>query len=121
MDDFKKMKVWKKATTLAVDIYRVTGNESPFANDFKFKDQIRRAAISIPSNIAEGDERHTNKQSVHFFSIAKGSTAELITQLIIAHEIQYLETEAFTDLLDRSEHISHMLAKIIHTRSQETG
>lgn len=120
MGDFQKLKVWKKAKTLAVDIYRITGGNSPFSRDFRFKDQIRSAAVSIISNIAEGDERKTNNQSVQFFYYAKGSAAELITQLIIAHEIQYLDTETFTDLLDRSEHISHMLAKIIQARSRNT-
>ena len=89
MCGFKDLKVWQKSKELAVLIYKIT-QEKGFRQDFGFKDQIRRAAISIPSNIAEGDERGTNKEAVRFFYIAKGSLAELQTQIEIAFEIGYL-------------------------------
>ncbi len=79
---FRNLMVWKKSKDLAVYIYKLT-NTGSFSKDFGLRDQIRRAAVSIPSNIAEGDERDTNKESVRFLYIAKGSLAELLTQLEI--------------------------------------
>ena len=73
-----------------MNIYRIT-QERVFNRDFGFKDQIRRAAVSIPSNIAEGDERGSNEDAVRFFYIAKGSLAELQTQIEIAFEIRLFE------------------------------
>jgi len=79
---------------LAVSIYKITA-DGDLAKDFGLKDQLRRAAISIPSNLAEGDERDTDKDAVRFFYIAKGSIAELRTQLQIAFEIGYMERGVF--------------------------
>lgn len=97
MGDFKQLLVWKKSKDLAVNIYGIT-NEGLFPKDFGLRDQIRRAAVSIPSNIAEGDELDTNKQSIRHFYIAKGSVAELRTQLEIAKEIKYISQETFIGL-----------------------
>jgi four helix bundle protein len=90
MGNFQKLRVWQLAKELAVNTYKLT-RSNPIAKDFGFRDQIQRSAISIPSNIAEGDELASNKQSIHFFFIAKGSTAELMTQIIIGQEIGYIE------------------------------
>lgn len=68
MGGFRTLKVWQKSKDLAVYLYKLTA-ESPFNRDFGLRDQIRRAAVSIPSNIAEGDERDTNKESVRFLYI----------------------------------------------------
>jgi len=92
MAGFQELKVWQLGKELAVAIYKIT-NEKKFKADFGLTDQIRRAAVSIPSNIAEGDERGSNKDAVRFLYIAKGSLAELRTQrtqLIIANEIVYI-------------------------------
>jgi four helix bundle protein len=80
---FRSLIVWQKAKTLATDVYRLTNNES-IKRDFSLVGQMRRSAVSVPSNIAEGDERPSDKDSVRFFHIAKGSLAELATQLEIA-------------------------------------
>ena len=117
MGDFQKLKVWQRAKDLAVSIYRII-NLAPFSRDYCLKDQIWRSAVSIPSNIAEGDELNTNKQSVNFFYIAKGSTAELLNQVIIAHEIGYLTTQNFDLLTDECRAISSMLTKLIQARSK---
>ncbi len=117
MGDFRKLIVWQKSKDLAVRIYKIT-NTGVFAKDFRFKDQIRAAAISVPSNIAEGDENKTNKQSVNYFHIAKGSTAEVITQLIIAYEVDYIDKQIHEELINEYNHVSHMLAKLIATRKQ---
>jgi four helix bundle protein len=118
MGNFKKLQVWQLAKELTVKIYKET-NSGPLGKDFNLRDQIRRAAISIPSNIAEGDELDTDKQSIRHFYIAKGSTAELITQLIIANEIGFLKKEVTEPLINESHIISRMLYKLIESRSRE--
>ena len=80
---FKDLSVWQKSRDLAVNMYKLT-NKGPFKHDFGLRDQVRRAAVSIASNIAEGDERDTNKEAIRFFYISKGSLAELRTQMEIA-------------------------------------
>lgn len=116
MGDFRNSRVWQMSKNLAVNIYKIT-NEGGFEKDFRFRDQIRAAAISVPSNISEGDERNTNKQAINFFYHAKGSTAEVITQLIIALEIGYIEEISAKQLISSYEHVSHMLAKLIKARN----
>jgi four helix bundle protein len=118
MSGFRDLNVWKKGKALAVDIYKMTAKE-PFKADFGFKDQIRRAAVSISCNIAEGDERGTNKDAVRFFFISKGSLAELETQLEIAYEIGYLKKEQLTFLIDACRVIGKMLGSLIKARSKE--
>jgi four helix bundle protein len=115
MGNFQKLRVWQLAKELAVKIYKLT-QSSLFRKDFGFKDQIQRAAISIPSNIAEGDESGTNKLSIRYFYTAKGSIAELQTQLIIAHEIGYIENDLKESLVNECNLISVMLNKIIKVR-----
>jgi four helix bundle protein len=85
--------------------------------DFGFKDQIQRSAVSIASNIAEGDELGTDKQSIRHFYISKGSTAELMTQLIIANEIGYIDDATKLNLVDECDKISAMLSKLIKART----
>lgn len=113
---FKELRVWQKGKDLAVYIYRIT-NTGDFAKDYGLKDQIRRASISIPSNIAEGDERATDKEAVRYFYIAKGSSAEVLTQGTIAFEIGYIQQETFTEIESQCVDISRMLSKLISTRS----
>lgn len=117
MGDFRQLRVWKKAKDLAVLIYQITTKNATLSKDYRFKDQIRSAAVSVPSNIAEGDELDTNKQSIRHFYIAKGSTAEIITQIIIAQEIGHIPQETANQLISDYEHISLMLAKLIKARS----
>jgi S23 ribosomal protein. len=116
MGKFQKLRVWQFAKEIAVKIYRLTWSKD-FSRDFGLKDQIQRASVSIASNIAEGDELGTDKQSIRHFYIAKGSIAELITQLIIANEIGYIEGEIKDQLIDECDKISAMLSKLIKARS----
>jgi four helix bundle protein len=116
MGKFQKLRVWQIAKDVAVKIYHLTDSKS-FARDFGLKDQIQRASVSIASNIAEGDELGTDKQSVRHFYIAKGSAAELITQLIIANEIGYIEKEIKDQFIDECDKILAMLSKLIVARS----
>jgi four helix bundle protein len=117
MGNFQKLRVWQMAKELAVKIYKLT-NTPKLTKDFGFKDQIQRSAISIPSNIAEGDELDTDKQSVRFFYIAKASSAELLTQLIIGSEIGYIDKVEAEQLIDDCRIISVMLTKLIKARSK---
>jgi len=112
---FRELKVWQRAKDLAVYVYAET-NRGPFAKDFGLRDQIRRAAVSISSNIAEGDEQNTDKQSAKHFYIAKGSSAEVLTQAEIACQIGYLEESVFNHIISECESISSMLMRLIQAR-----
>lgn len=120
MGNFQELKVWQRAKELTVFLYKLTG-QGAFAKDWDLRDQIRRSAVSIASNIAEGDELDTDRQSIKFFYIAKGSSAELFTQVIIAYEIGYLLREEFDHVKNECQPISRMLAKLIQARSKNTN
>ena len=94
MKNFEDLNIWKQGCQLAIDIYQVTGKEQ-FARDFGLRDQIRRSAVSIPSNISEGKERETLTELIRFLYIAKGSAAELKTQLYIAQKVGYLDSDIY--------------------------
>lgn len=112
---FKSLIAWQRSKALAVCIYRLT-EHGKWMRDYGLRDQIRRAAVSVPSNIAEGDERDGDVDSARFFRIAKGSLAEVRTQLEIAAEIGYLPDEEFQSLDDECEQISRILAALIRAR-----
>lgn len=106
------------AKDLAVQIYSLT-NAGAFSKDFGLRDQIRRAAVSVASNIAEGDERDTNKDAVRFLYMAKGSLAEVLTQTIIAKEIGYLQESDYKPIMDECEAIGKMLGSLIKARTKD--
>ena len=116
MGDFRKLKVWQRAKDLAVFTYKLT-TYGEFASDYGLRDQIRRAAVSIPSNIAEGDESGTDKQSIRYFYTSRGSSAEVLTQAIIANEIGYLQNQDFLHIENECQSISKMLNRLIKARS----
>ncbi|WP_456458098.1 four helix bundle protein [Nitratifractor sp.] len=117
MGDFRELRVWGKAKDLAVNIYRITGT-GHFQNDYGLRDQMRRAAVSISSNIAEGDERFSNKESIRFLYIANASCAELITQIIIAHEIGYIDKIESEKFIGECEQVSKMIKSLINFRNK---
>jgi four helix bundle protein len=117
MGNFMKLRVWQSAKDLAVKIYKQTQVNS-FSKDYGLKDQVQRSAVSVASNIAEGDELGSDKQSIRFFYISKGSIAELTTQLIIANEIGYIDNDTKNSLLDECDKLSAMLTKLIQSRSK---
>lgn len=112
---FKELVVWQKAKELAVSVYCIT-EKQPLARDFSLRDQIRRSAVSVPSNLAEGEERNTNKESIQFFYIAKGSLGELRTQLQIASEVGLLEQATYGELEKRCEVLARMIGRLIQAR-----
>ncbi len=116
MGNFQKLRVWQLAKELAIKIYRLT-QKKELSKDFGFRDQIQRSAVSIPSNISEGDELGTDKQSVRHFYIAKGSAAELLTQLTIGYEIGYISKKDADQLINECKVISVMLIRLIQARS----
>ena len=116
MGNFKELSLWKYSKDLAVDIYKIT-DQGKFCKDYSLRDQMRRSSVSVPSNIAEGDDLNSDKQSVRYLYIARGSLAELRTQLMISREIDYLNNDEYLELEKRCEKISAMLVGLIKYRS----
>lgn len=116
MSHFEDLNVWQKAVDLAVKVYEITRKEAFNKSDFSLKDQMRRASVSISSNISEGDQMDSDKLSVRYLRISKGSTAELYTQSIIANKIGYLSPDDFEFLRRECKEILSMLAKLIKHR-----
>jgi four helix bundle protein len=110
---YQNLQVWRDAMALAIETYRATEK----MKDLSLRDQVRRAAVSIPSNIAEGDERDTNKDSVRFFYIAKGSLAELRTQIEIAHAVGLLPNEPASSIETQAAAVGRRLGALIKARS----
>ena len=104
---FEEIESWKKARELTRRIYDVTGHAA-FARDFGLKDQIRRAAVSIMSNIAEGCDRSGTAEFAHFLAIAKGSAAEVRCQLYVAADQGYIQEEHFVELSALATEIGSM-------------
>ena len=117
MGNFRNLKVWERSKDLSVYIYKLTAI-GKFSKDYGLRDQLRRASVSIPSNIAEGDELGTNKQAINFFYFAKGSNAEVMTQSIIAKEIGYINSKEHHHIIDECNAISGMLTKLIQARKK---
>jgi four helix bundle protein len=96
MSDYKDLEVWQKAIAVVAEIYRLTSS-FPESEKFGITNQMRRSAVSIPSNIAEGSARHHANDFVHFLRISDGSAAELETQLIISEKLGFVtDTEQLT-------------------------
>jgi four helix bundle protein len=110
----KKLNAWSDAVDLAQQIYRVT-ERFPSNEQFGLTSQIRRAAVSIPSNIAEGAARQTKKEFLNFLHIAKGSLSELDTQLEIARRLEYLDQARWETLDERIERIDCMLSGLVRS------
>ena len=111
---YRDLNVWKLSIELVKDIYQIT-TKFPPAEIYGLTNQMRRAAISIPSNIAEGQGRNSFKEFKQFIAIALGSLAELETQLIISHEIGYLNREDFSKLLAALDNIRKMLKALANS------
>ncbi len=114
---FRELLVWQRAKDLAVKIY-VLSQSGALGRDLGLIDQLRKSAVSIPSNVAEGDERETDKEAVRFFYIAKGSLAELRTQIQIACEAGYLQKDLYDDIESDCDTLGKMLGGLIRTRSR---
>jgi len=115
VEKFEDLLVWQKGLAQAIDLYKLLVS----CKDFGLRDQMQRSAVSVPSNVAEGFERHSNKEFIRFLRIAKGSNGELRTQIYLAIGIGILQPEIGDELLDKSRIISSMLQNLIKTRLEK--
>jgi four helix bundle protein len=111
---FEETKIWQESRKLVNSIYLAIQSSTAFSQDYALGNQIKRAAISIPSNIAEGFERSTNKELIHFLFIANGSAGEVRTQLWLASDLNYLNKKELDTLIDKVKTISKMIQGMIN-------
>lgn len=109
---FEDIDAWQKARELTKAIYAMS-NDGQFARDFGLRDQIRRASVSIMSNIAEGFGRGGNKEFMQFLSTAKGSASEVQAQLYVALDAGYIDQEQFQKLYSETEATARMIAGLL--------
>lgn len=110
---FEELEVWQYGMSLCEQVY-VLSDTSDLSKDFGLRDQIRRSAISIPSNISEGFERGSEKQFIYFLVIAKGSCGELRTQLNLANRLKYIDKDTYIKMNDNCLSISKQLSGFIN-------
>lgn len=110
MNDFRKLEVWQLSKELSLSIYKIT-ECFPDSEKFGLAIQMRRASVSIPSNIAEGSGRHTNADFNRFIAMALGSSYELDTQLESAFELKFIPADSYIDLTNKLTSIKKMLYK----------
>lgn len=108
VERFEDLLTWQKARSLTAEIYQAT-NQGEFARDWGLKDQLRRAAVSVMSNISEGFERNRPREFHHFLGIAKGSCGEVRCQLYVALDARYLSQIAFDTLRAHAEEVSRLI------------
>ena len=111
--NYKELQVWHKAIDLVVEIYNLT-KLLPKEETYAISDQIRRAAVSIPSNIAEGQSRNSAKEFIQFLSIARGSLAELETQLLICIKVNMLSEDNITEAQNIITEIGKMIKGLMN-------
>lgn len=110
---YQDLIVWKKSMQLVLEVYRIV-RLLPKEELYALSSQIRRSVVSIPSNIAEGQQRKSMKEFVNFLSVAKGSNAELQTQLLICRGLNYLSSEQIQKSMQMSKEVEKMLTALIH-------
>ena len=111
---FEDLEVWREGCDLAVEIYKLT-RKGDLSRDYGLRDQMTRAAVSIPSNVAEGKERETVPELIRYLYIAKGSAGELRTHIYIAFRIGYLDQVAFEKVGNQTKLLSKKLASFIRS------
>ena len=109
---FEDLEVWQAARDVVNAMYQVS-SEGSFSRDYGLRDQIRRAAVSIPSNIAEGFSRRSNKEFVQFLFISKGSTAEVQSQLYTALDQGYISREEFDKMYEQMDVVAKQISRFI--------
>ncbi len=114
MHNFRKLTIWTEAMDIVEEVYRLT-EELPRDEKFNLTSQIRRSAVSIPSNIAEGAGRHSAKEFNQFLSVATGSSYELETQLLIAGRLKLVEERTIEPLIGRILRLQKMIYKFKQT------
>ena len=120
MRPHQKLEAWSKAIELVTDVYRST-EHFPKEERYGLTGQIRRAAVSIPANLAEGAGRRSQKEFAYFLSNSQGSASELETELIIANKLGYLDEPTFATLIEKLERIGRLLTGLVrHVRGRPT-
>lgn len=114
MSSFQDISVWQKSKEFYVEMYQ----DFKKVREFYFKDQLLRATLSISNNIAEGHDRHTDKEYLRFLYFAKGSASEVHSMLIIARELTLIESEIIEKRTEQIIEISKMLGGLIRTISK---
>jgi four helix bundle protein len=117
---YQELIVWQKAMDLTVQIYKIT-TKLPKEELFSLTNQMRKAAVSIPSNIAEGQARHSRKEFLQFIGIAKGSKAELETQLLLCQKIGYLFDTDISEAMNLLQEVGKMLNALARKLRQATN
>ena len=108
MSSYKELIVWQKSIQLVIDIYKLT-KTFPKEEIYGLASQMQRAVVSIPSNIAEGNDRNSSKEFSQFLRIARGSLAELETQIIISEKLKYTNKEQIAPILNNCYEIGRMI------------
>lgn len=109
---YRDLSAWQKAMALTVAIYRVT-EQFPQSEEFGLSRQLRRAATSIPSNIAEGQGRSSTNDYIHFLHIVRGSLQEMETQLLLAQQLNFLSVQESESVLTQSSEVSRLISGLI--------
>ena len=117
MASYKELRVWQKAMELVVETYKLC-EFLPKEETYGLSDQMRRAAVSIPSNIAEGQARKNKKEFIHFLYIAQGSLAELLTQLEICVRLGFIEQETTAKVENYAEEAGKMITNLMKNLQQ---
>ena len=117
MASYKELRVWQKAMNLVIETYKLC-KYLPKEETYALSDQMRRAAVSIPSNIAEGQARKNKKEFIHFLYIAQGSIAELQTQLEICIRLGYIQKDQITEAITSSEETGKMITNLMKNLQQ---
>jgi four helix bundle protein len=112
---FEDIEVWKEGIKISIELYKHLSE----CKDYSLRDQIQRSAVSIPSNVAEGYDRDSNKDYIRFLYIARGSCAELRTQLYIIKELGYISKALTDEFIQKTRKISAMLYNLIQTRMEK--
>ena len=120
MRDFRALKVWQKAHQVALEVYRQSRG-FPADERFGLTAHLRKSATSVPSNIAEGCGRETEKEFARFLSIAAGSASELEYQLLLAHDLEYLSRDAYAALSEQVAEVRRMLYRLMQSLNAESG
>ena len=113
IERFEDIQAWQKARQLVNEVYKITTENERFSKDYGLKDQLRRASVSIMSNIAEGFSRRSTNEFTQFLFIAKGSAAEAQSQLYIALDQSYIGRDKFDELYSKSDEVARLISGFI--------
>jgi len=113
IERFEDIKAWQEARVLVKIIYDATKSNKNFIGDYKFRGQIHSAVVSVMSNIAEGFSRRSTKEFIQFLFIAKGSVAEVQSQLYVALDQSYIDEEKFDELYSKSDEVARLISGFI--------